>query len=132
MEGSGVALGTITPTGSGLVSVQISGIPVGATLSDGTHSFIASAGATSVNVLGWNYATLSIKPVSDANFSLSLQVTDGSGNVSAPTSEAVTVNPLAPTVAPGTVSGTVGHAIGSESRDHGQQSGGRQQQPVDV
>ena len=111
VEGSGIALGAISPAGTGLASVQVSGIPVGATLSDGTHSFVASVGATSVNVLGWNDAALSVKPVSGANFSLSVQVTDGSGNVSVAASETVTVNPLAPTVAPGAISGTVGHAI---------------------
>ncbi|MCW3475507.1 hypothetical protein OL599_13060 [Rhodovastum sp. RN2-1] len=111
VEGGAIALGTITPTGTGLTSVLVSGIPVGATLGDGTHSFVASAGTTSVNVLGWNYAGLTIRPVSDANFSLSVQATDAAANVSAAASEAVTVNPLAPTVAPVTVSGIVGQAI---------------------
>ena len=45
VEGSAIALGTITPSGSTLASVLVSGIPVGATLRDGTHSFIASSGA---------------------------------------------------------------------------------------
>ncbi len=111
VEGSAIGLGTITPGGTGLTSVLVSGIPVGATLGDGTHSFTASAGTTSVNVLGWNYAALSIKPVGDANFALSVQATDGSGNVSAAAGEAVTVNPLAPSVAPVAVSGTAGQAI---------------------
>ena len=45
----------------------VSGIPVGDTLSDGTKSFTASAGATSVNVLGWNYGSLTIMTVNDRN-----------------------------------------------------------------
>ena len=111
VEGSAIALGTITPSGSTLASVLVSGIPVGATLRDGTHSFIASSGATSVNVLGWNYSTLTIQPGNDTNFALSVQATDTSGNASPVASEAVTVNPLAPTVTPGPVSGTAGQAI---------------------
>ncbi len=111
VEGSAIALGTITPTGTGLTSVLVSGVPVGAALSDGTHSFVATAGTTSVNVLGWTYTGLSIKPATDANFSLSVTATNSSANVSAPASETVTVNPLAPTMAPVAASGTVGHAI---------------------
>ncbi len=111
VEAGAIALGTIAPSGTGLTSVLVSGIPIGATLGDGTHSFVASAGTTSVNVLGWTYSGLSIKPVNDANFSLSVQATDASSNVSAAASEAVTVNPLAPAVAPVAVSGTAGQAI---------------------
>ena len=51
------------------------------------------------------------KPGNDTNFSLSVQATNSSGNVSSAASEAVTVNPLAPPVAPGPVSGIVGQRI---------------------
>jgi hypothetical protein len=110
-EGSAIALGTITPTGTTLTSVLVSGIPVGATLSDGTHSFKAAAASTSVNILGWNDATLSITATNDANISLSVQSTDSLGNVSTAATEAVTVDPLAPAVAPVAVSGLVGQPI---------------------
>ena len=112
VEGSAIALGALTPSsGNPLTSVLVSGIPVGAQLSDGTHSFTATTGTTSVNALGWNYAALKITPIGDANFSLSAQVTDNRGNVSGPVTEAVTVGPLAPTVTPVTVSGTTGQPI---------------------
>jgi hypothetical protein len=111
VEGSAIALGTITPSGNTLTSVLVSGVSLGATLSDGTHSFVASAGTTAVNVLGWNYATLSVKPSNDTNISLSAQAKDSSDNASAVAAETVTVNPLAPTVAPGPVSRIVGQRI---------------------
>ncbi len=130
VEANTFALGTITPTGTGLTSVLVSGVPVGATLSDGAHSFVATAGTTSVNVLGWNYAGLTIKPASDANFSLSVTATDASAIVSAPASETVTVNPLIPTIAPPSASGTAGQAIALKSWGRRQQPDRRQQQPV--
>ncbi|HEY7581575.1 MAG TPA: alkaline phosphatase family protein, partial [Acetobacteraceae bacterium] len=110
-EGAAIALGTIIPVGNTLASVTVGGIPVGDTLSDGTHTFSAATGSTSVNVLGWNYGSLTINAVNDANFSLSVQATDSSGNTSTVANESVTVTPLAPTVAPGAVSGTVGQKI---------------------
>ena len=54
---------------------------------------------------------LSIAPAGDANFSLSAQATDAAGNVSAAAGEAVTVNPLPPTVIPVGVTGLVGQAL---------------------
>src|SRR6185437_16160115 len=111
VEGIGIALGTIATSGSGLASLRVSGIPVGATLSDGTHSFVASAGNTSVDVLDWSYGSLSIKPANDANFTLTAQATDASGTVSGTATEIVTVAPLAPSVVPVAVSGAAGQAI---------------------
>src|SRR5205807_1349570 len=93
----------------------ISAIPVGATLSDGSHSFTATAGNTSVDVHGWNLAGLAITPTSDANFSLSIAATarDADGNLSTTTtaSETVTVTPLAPTLAPVAETGLEGSPI---------------------
>ena len=111
VEGGAIALGTIAASGSGLTALRVSGIPVGATLSDGTHSFVASAGNGSVDVLGWSYTTLSIKPVNDANFALTVQASDALGAVSGTANVAVTVAPLAPSVAPAAVSGVAGQAI---------------------
>ncbi len=111
-EGGVIALGTLAPSGGNpLTSVLVSGIPVGAKLADGTHSFTAATGSTSVNVLGWNYAGLTITPAGDANFTLSAQVTDSAHNVSTVVTEAVTVTPLAPTVAPVAVTGSAGQPI---------------------
>ena len=123
VEGSPIALGAISDTvnslagdGNSLVSLTVGAIPVGATLSDGTHSFTAAAGSTSVNVAGWTLSSLQITPTSDANFTLSITavVQDAEGNTSsASASEAVTVNPLAPAVAwsPASASGVEGSPI---------------------
>ena len=48
--------------GSETLAVSVSGIPVGATLTDGTHSFTAIAGQTSVDVSSWAFASLTIVP----------------------------------------------------------------------
>src|SRR6185503_14648290 len=42
--------------GSESLSVEIGGIPLGATLSDGSNSFTATPGNTSVDVTGWTLA----------------------------------------------------------------------------
>src|SRR5262249_45328621 len=97
-------------------SLVISAIPLGATLSDGHgHSFTATSGNTSVDVSGWSYTSLTITPANDSNFTLNIAATeqDADGNVSAPTTntEAVTVNPLAPTLAPVAGNGVEGSPI---------------------
>src|SRR5205085_572801 len=98
-----------------LAALVVSAIPVGATLSDGSHSFTATAGSTSVDVHTWNLAGLAITPTSDANFTLSIAATarDAEGNLSTTTSasETVTVNPLAPTLAPLAETGLEGASI---------------------
>src|SRR3977135_3257788 len=121
LEGSAIALNLGTTVNglagdaNALATVVVSAIPVGAVLSDGTHTFTASAGSTSVDVHSWNLASLAVTPANDANFTLSAAVTtrDAEGNLSTPPSatEAVPVNPLAPTVAPVAASGLEGSAI---------------------
>jgi hypothetical protein len=46
--------------GSESLAVQLQGIPEGATLTDGTNSFTATAAVTSVNITTWNRSSLSI------------------------------------------------------------------------
>ncbi|MDZ4253583.1 MAG: tandem-95 repeat protein, partial [Sulfuritalea sp.] len=60
--------------GSETLTLSIAALPVGATLSDGTHSFTASASATTADVTGWNLGALVMTPPLDFNGSLSLQV----------------------------------------------------------
>ncbi|OLO03143.1 VCBS domain-containing protein, partial [Salinicola socius] len=55
-----------------LGSVRLSGIPVGATISDGTNTFVATSGKTSVDLGGWNLNTLTVKPIADYNGSFNL------------------------------------------------------------
>src|SRR5207245_1108054 len=98
-----------------LATLVVSAIPLGAVLSDGTHTFTATAGNSSVDVHAWNLASLSITPSNASNFTLSVAATarDGEGNLSTTTSasESISVNPLAPTLAPAAASGLEGAAI---------------------
>ncbi|WP_178119496.1 retention module-containing protein [Pseudomonas sp. SCB32] len=60
--------------GSESLSISIGGIPNGATLSDGIHSFTADANHGSVDVTGWNLSTLTFTPPANANGTITLQV----------------------------------------------------------
>ncbi|WP_213737477.1 autotransporter-associated beta strand repeat-containing protein [Bradyrhizobium sp. dw_411] len=99
--------------GATLSSYMISGIPVGAVLSDGNgHTFTAQVGETSVDVHAWTLTSLTVTPPNDTNFTLSALVTatDSHGfSYSAETSEAITVDPLSPGVSFNNASGR-GHA----------------------
>jgi hypothetical protein len=75
-----IALGSVSAAlvdndGSETLSVVIGAIPVGGVLSDGTHSFTATAGATSVDVTNWNLASLQFKSVSGYSGVVDLTVT---------------------------------------------------------
>ena len=49
-----------------LSSLVVSGVPIGATLSDGLNSFAATDGNTEVEIAGWNQGTLTITPPADS------------------------------------------------------------------
>ncbi|HKP22795.1 MAG TPA: Ig-like domain-containing protein, partial [Dongiaceae bacterium] len=69
---------TLTDTdGSELLSLEISAIPIGATLSDGTNSFTATIGNTTADITGWTLSSLAITPPadSDADFTLTVIAT---------------------------------------------------------
>ncbi len=103
-----------------LASLVVSAIPVGATLSDGTHSFTAAVGSTSVDISGWTLSSLTIAPPanSDADFVLTVTATsqEGANGSTATTAAtlAVTVNATAdaPTL---TVSDATGNEDGAIS-----------------
>ncbi len=61
--------------GSETLALLVHAIPVGAVLTDGTNSFTAATGSTSVNVSGWNWNTLSIKAPAGTTGSFTLKVT---------------------------------------------------------
>ena len=121
VEGSPIALNlgasakNLAGDSNSLATLTISAIPVGATLSDGVNTFTATAGSTSVSVLGWSLSSLTITPLNDANFSLSVSATqmDSQGQLSTATTatEAIAVNPVAPTLAPVAETGVEGSAI---------------------
>ena len=118
VEGSAIAL-HISVQGDGndtLASAVISAIPIGAVLKDGNgHTFTATSGHTSVDVSGWNLSNLTITPTNDHNFALTVTgtVKDQDGDISAATTttQTITVNPVAPTVAPVAATGAVGTPI---------------------
>ena len=79
--------------GSETLKLEISGIPQGATISDGAgHTFTASAGNQSVDISDWSKATLVYNPVPNAYGLVNLTVTataqDGDA---APKSESITL-----------------------------------------
>ena len=100
--------------GSEHLSLVVSAIPVGATLSDGTHTFIADGTHTSVDISAWTLGSLTIRPPgnSDVDFALTVTATSQEG-VSGPTASTtsslnVVVNPVAdaPSVSVASASGT--------------------------
>src|ERR1700736_459340 len=96
IETPSILLGKIVLTGAigGVQSVVISGIPIGAVLTDGRgHVFTATADKTSVNVGTWDLSTLRISPTNSANFGLTVTAVDLHGEAATAT-QAVTVNPL--------------------------------------
>ena len=113
----GVTVNGLAGDANTVSSLIVSGIPVGAKLSDGTHTFTATAATTSVNISSWTLSSLTVTPTNDTNSTLaSPAITkDAEGNLSstATATEVVTVNPLAPTVAPVSEVGIEGHSIAS-------------------
>ncbi|WLI29821.1 retention module-containing protein [Pseudomonas rhodesiae] len=79
--------------GSEALKLEISGVPEGATISDGAgHTFTASAGNQNIDISDWNKATLVFNPAPNANGLVNLTVTataqDGDA---APKSESITL-----------------------------------------
>ncbi|WGM40072.1 VCBS domain-containing protein [Caulobacter sp. NIBR1757] len=70
-----VSAGLADTDGSETLTLEVSDIPVGATLSDGTHSFTATAADRTVDIAGWTLSSLTITPPadSDADFTLTLR-----------------------------------------------------------
>ena len=101
------AAALVDTDGSEALAVTVAGIPVGATLSDGTNSFTATAGNQSVAVTGWTLALLRVTPPLDADTDFALTVTAtatealGGSAASAVANLAVDVVPVndAPTLA---------------------------------
>ena len=82
-EGSAIALGTLSDTVNGLAgdsntlsSLVLSGIPVGDKITDGTNTFTATTGNTSVSVAGWALSKLSVTPAATGSFTLTATATE--------------------------------------------------------
>jgi hypothetical protein len=78
-----------------LASLTMSAIPVGATLTDGTRSFTASATSTSTSLTGWTLSNLSITPPFGFSGTFNLTVTatsqETASTSTASTSKTITV-----------------------------------------
>jgi hypothetical protein len=79
-EGTAIALPDITANltdldGSESLAVSVSAIPAGAVLTDGSNSFTASDGNTSVDVSSWNLDTLSVTPPASYTGTMNLGIT---------------------------------------------------------
>jgi hypothetical protein len=114
-----VATALVDADGSEVLALTVSSIPVGATLTDGTNSFTATAGNTTATITGWNLAQLRITPPanSDADFTLAVAATatEGANGAVATTNAnlAVTVDAIAdaPTLAVNPAAGNEDTAI---------------------
>jgi hypothetical protein len=78
--GSFISLGSIASSlvdldGSESLAITVSAIPVGGSLSDGTHSFTAVSGSTSVDVTGWDLDHLQFMSASGFSGIVDLSVT---------------------------------------------------------
>ena len=89
--------------GSASLSLLVSAIPVGATLSDGANSFTATPGNTAADITAWNMATLTISPPadSDSDFQLTVTATATEGASTASTTGTIDVSIDAVADAPG-------------------------------
>ncbi len=123
LEGSviPISLSAIINPDVNIDSFMIFGLQPGATLTDGLHSFTAGFGLgnNSVDIRGWNLASLTVTPANATNFSLLARITGPDPNdffgheISVEASVIVTVSPLPPVVsfASGSVSGADGAPI---------------------
>ena len=72
-----ISSAVVDSDGSESLTLEISDVPVGTTLTDGSHTFQATAGNRSVDVTGWTLTNLSVTPPahSDSDFALTVTAT---------------------------------------------------------
>ena len=105
--------------GSESLKLEISGVPLNSTITDGTHTFTATAGNQSVDISDWNKATLVYNPAPNSNGVVNLTVTataqDGTAD---PKSESINlpINVIAVNDAPVAIATT---AAGTEDQPTG-------------
>jgi Ca2+-binding RTX toxin-like protein len=100
-KGSAIEMPDISATlgdtdGSETLSYSISNVPDGAVLSDGTHTFTASGGSTSVDVSSWNLDSLTVEGPTGYTGSFDISVTatstEASNGSQASDTTSITVN----------------------------------------
>ena len=69
-----VSAGLTDSDGSETLTLEVSGIPIGATLSDGVQSFTATTADRTVDIAGWTLASLTIAPAADSDADFTLQL----------------------------------------------------------
>ncbi|MCF7557851.1 retention module-containing protein [Pseudomonas petrae] len=98
LEDNAILLSTIKAAttdvdGSESLTVSMKGIPVGASLSDGTHTFNATAGATATDVTDWDLSKLKLTPPANFSGDIALTVTaTAQDGAAAPVSKDLTFN----------------------------------------
>ncbi|MBD8708414.1 retention module-containing protein [Pseudomonas sp. CFBP 13711] len=98
LEDNAILLSTIKAAttdvdGSETLTVSMKGIPVGASLSDGTHTFNATAGATATDVTDWDLSKLKLTPPANFSGDIALTVTaTAQDGAAAPVSKDLTFN----------------------------------------
>ncbi|MGN6525560.1 MAG: beta strand repeat-containing protein, partial [Burkholderiaceae bacterium] len=84
--------------GSESLSLSLHGLPVGAVLTDGTHSYTSTSTTAEANITGWNLSTLTMTPpasyAGDAALTVTATSTEGSNGSTASTTANVTLHVL--------------------------------------
>ncbi|MHC8356452.1 retention module-containing protein [Pseudomonas sp. LB3P81] len=80
LEDNAILLSTIQAhtndaDGSETLTLTLNGLPAGSRLTDGTRTFNAADGSTSVDITGWNLSTLKLTPPTNFNGDIPLTVT---------------------------------------------------------
>ncbi|WP_180160633.1 cadherin-like domain-containing protein, partial [Acinetobacter sp. YH01004] len=96
---SGIQADLIDKDGSEtLTALELNGIPVGITITDGVHTFTAKAGQTGLSIKDWNLDNLSLIPskgfTGKINLSISATTTESSNSHSKTTTKALEVEVL--------------------------------------
>ncbi|MEQ9518387.1 MAG: cadherin-like domain-containing protein, partial [Parvibaculum sp.] len=104
--------------GSESLSIAISGLPVGATITDGTHTFTATEGNVSADVDGWDLTSLSVTPPTDYSGTMSLSVDATSTEASNGSTNTVSVPMNVQIATPDgeTINGTEQIAVAGETK----------------
>ena len=109
--------------GSETLAVSVSTIPVGTTLTDGVHSFTATAGNTSVDVTGWSLGNVAVTPplgfVGDLKLTVNATATDHATLSTGAATDSKTISQIVDIIVPSNTTGGAGNDVlfGSSGND---------------
>jgi hypothetical protein len=118
-----LSTGLTDTDGSETLAVSVSTIPAGTMLTDGTHSFTATASNTSVDISGWSFANLTVTPplgfTGDLKLTVNATATDHATLSTGAATDSKTVSQTVDIiVAPNTTGGTGNDVLfGSSGND---------------